>query len=135
MKKILCVSAAIVCSNFAAAVEAGDPKAPPSGRQFSREEFMVLHLNSGNDSTGAHVAEAQKQLHNIVRELDKSLRQLQQVDREFAKSKGKPDDRFLNNAADALQKALSTSQQLEKELGECKVELKDSIHSALIMAQ
>lgn len=135
MKRFLCISAAIVCSNFALTVEAGDLKAPPAGRQFTREEFMVLHLNSGNDSTGAHISEALKQVKFIVRDLDKSLRQLQQVDREFAKSKGKPDDRFLMNASDSLQKSLSSAQQLEKDLESSRDELKDSIHHALIMAQ
>ena len=135
MKRFLCFSAAIVCSSIATPSIAGDLKLPPSGKQFTREEFMVLNLNRGNDSTGAHVSEALKQVRAIVRDLDKSLRQLQQVDREFSKSKGKPDDRFLNAAGDRLQDALKSAQQLEKDLEASREELKDSIHQALIMAQ
>lgn len=135
MKRFLCISAAIVCSIVATPSQAGDLKLPPSGRQFSREEYMVLNLNRGSDSTGTHIADALKEVRVIVRELDKSLRQLQQVDREFAKSKGKPDDRFLNGAADRLQQALKSAQQLEQDLTASRDELKDSIHQALIMAQ
>ncbi len=108
---------------------------PPTGKQFSREEFMVLNLNRGNDSTGAHISESLKQVRLVVKDLEKSLRQLQQVDREYAKSKGRPDDKFLGNASDRLQQALKLSQQLSTELETSKEELKDSIHSALIMAQ
>ena len=114
---------------------AGNVKPPPADRQFTREEFMVLNLNRGADSSGSHINDSLKEVKQIARDLDKSLRQVQQVDREFAKSKGKPDDRFLNASADRIEQALKTAQQLIQDLEGCKEELKDNIHNALIMGQ
>lgn len=112
------------------------PEKPPvPSRQFSREEFMVLNLNKGNDSTGAHISESLRQVRQMIKDLDKSLRQLQQAEREFGKSKGRPDDHFLAPAAAKLEQSLKTAQQLEQELSQSRDELKDSIHHALIMAQ
>lgn len=137
MKKLVCTIAA-VCSIsviMASIAAAGNVKPPPAGKQFSREEFMLMNLNRGEDSTGAHIGDSLKQVKGIVKELDRSLRQLQQVDKEFAKSKGKPDDKFLAPATDRLQQALKTAQQLSAELEGSREELKDNIHNALLMAQ
>lgn len=110
-------------------------KLPSSGKEFSREEYMVMNLNKGNDSTGTHISEALKEVRAMVKDLDRSLRQLQQVDREFARSKGKPDDRFMAPASATLEQALKTAQQLAQELEGSREQLKDSIHQALIMGQ
>lgn len=135
-KKVICIIATVIAGGIMhnQSAECGDLKLPPSGREFSREEYMVLNLNRGDDSAGAHVGEAIKQVRVIVKDLDRSLRQLQQVDREFAKSKGKPDDKFLGPAADRLQQALKSAQQLQQDLELSRDELKDNIHEALIMA-
>ena len=113
----------------------GNVNLPPAGKQFSREEFMVMNLNRGENSTGAMVSNSLKEVRQIVRDLDKSLRQLQQVDREYAKSKGKPDDKFLEPASEKLQSALKSAQQLADELEGTRETLKDNIQNALIMAQ
>jgi hypothetical protein len=135
MKKFLCIPAALVCLGLAPAhLEAFPQKLPPPDRQFTREEYMVLNLDRGEDSTGAHVRASLKEVKAMVKDLDKGLRQMQQVDREFAKSKGKPDDRYLAPATERLQAALKTAQQLDLDLTACRDELKDSIHQALIMA-
>ncbi|MBX9724488.1 MAG: hypothetical protein K2X81_23965 [Candidatus Obscuribacterales bacterium] len=138
MKKLLSITFALL-SLFASATvptQAAPNKEilPPSGRQFTREEYMVLNLNRGADSTGAHISESLKQVKFIVKDLDKGLRQLQQIDKEYAKSKGRPDDKFLGNATDRLQQALRSAQQLSADLEASRDELKDNIHQALIMA-
>lgn len=135
MKKLMCAAVAISIGAMSAqAVFAGN--APPiPDKKFSREEFMVMNLNRGEDSTGAHINSSIKEVRIMVKDLDRSLRQLQQVDREFAKSKGKPDDKFLSASADRLQRALKTAQQLSEELEATREELKDNIHNALLMAQ
>lgn len=137
MKKFPCLIAATlivgVCS--IQKLNAAPEKPVPANKQFSREDYMVLNLNKGDDSTGAHISESLREVRIMVKELDKGLRQLQQVDREFAKSKGRPDDKFLSAASDRLQQALKSAQQLEKDLEASREELKDSIHEALIMGQ
>ncbi|MBX9573348.1 MAG: hypothetical protein K2X77_30895 [Candidatus Obscuribacterales bacterium] len=137
---IYCAGIAVFClyllASGPAAYAAKKPEKPPvASRQFSREEFMILNLNRGNDSTGTHISDSLRQVRQMVRDLDKSLRQLQQAEREFAKSKGRPDDHFLAPAAAKLEQSLKTAQQLEQELEQSRTELKDSIHQALIMAQ
>lgn len=137
MKKILWISAALVSLGLVPAnLEAFPEKVnlPPSGRQFTREEYMVLNLDRGNDSTGIYVKNSLKEVKTMVKELDKGLRQLKQVDIEYARSKGRPDDRFLTPATDRLQEALKTAQTLEQQLTDTRDELKESIHQALIMA-
>lgn len=131
------LSIAIFClyllASGSASFAAKKPEKPPAiGRQFSREEFMVLNLNKGNDSTGSHLNDSIRQVRQMVRDLDKGLRQLQQAEREYAKSKGRPDDRFMAPAAARLEQSLKTAQQLEKELEQSREELKDSINHALI---
>ena len=135
MKKFLCIAAAIVFPGFAPAHTQAFPEKPTLlDRQFTRQEYMVLNLDRGADSTGTHVRESLKEIKVMVKELDKGLRQLRQADIEFAKSKGRPDDRFLSPAAERLQQALKSAQQLELDLTSSRDELKDSIHQALIMA-
>jgi hypothetical protein len=140
MKKFLWASAALVSllvmGFMPAHLEAFPGRSPAAvpDRQFTREEYMVLNLDRGPDSTGTHVKESLKEVKEMVKELDKGLRQLQQVDIQFAKSKGRPDDRFLTPAAERLQAALKAAQQLEQDLTATRDELKDSIHQALIMA-
>lgn len=133
MNKLLSIPAAIICLSFMPMhLQASPEKPAPAGRQFSRAEYMVMNLNRGDDSTGAHVSESLKEVRLMVKELDKGLRQLQQVDKEFAKSKGRPDDHFLGPATDRLQQALRSAQQLEQDLTASRDELKEAIQQALI---
>lgn len=136
LNNFLCISSLLLIS-FVTSWQpsfAANPKAPPpSGRQFSREEFMVLNLNRGKDSAGAHISDSLRDARNTVKVLDRSLRQLQQVDREYAKSKGKPDDKFLRAASERLEQALKSAEQLVQDLETSRDELKDNIHQALIM--
>ena len=118
-----------------ATIAAGPTKPSMPTKSFSREEYMLLNLNRGNDSTGTHIADSLKQVRIMIRDLDKSLRQLQQVEREFGKSKGRPDDHFLAPAEARLEQSLKTAQELATQLEASRVELKDSIHQALLMAQ
>lgn len=125
-----------VLTSFNASAQAEKPSKPPvAQRQFTREEFMVLNLNRGADSSGSHLSDSLKLTKQMIKDLDKSLRQLQQADREFAKSKGRPDDHFLTPAATRLEESLKTAQKLAEELEASRAELKDSIHQALIMGQ
>ena len=106
--------------------------AQPGARQFSREDYMVMNLNRGNESAGAQISEALRGARQTVKDLDRALRQIEQVEKQFAKSKGKPDDRYLSAATETVRKTLKTAQQLEAELTASREELKDSIQQALL---
>lgn len=102
------------------------------GRQFTREDYMVMNLNRGTASAGTQISEALRAARQSVKDLDRALRQMEQVDKQYAKSKGKPDDRYLAAATETLRKTLKTAQQLEVELEASRDELKSSIQEALI---
>ncbi len=123
------------CYLNSSSANAGNVKLPPSGKEFSREEFMLMNLNRGNDSTGAHLSESLKDSRTMVQRLEKSLRQLEEVDKAYARSKGKPDDRFLAPASQRLERALQKAQELASELESCREELKDNIHQTLLLNQ
>ncbi len=127
----------VTAVSFMMAILAGLPNiamgAEPS-RPFTREDYMVLNLNRGNESAGNQISESLRAVRQSVKELDKALRQIEQVDKQFAKSKGKPDDRYLTAATDTLHKTLKTAQQLQAELEASREELKDNIQQALLMA-
>ncbi|MBY0357063.1 MAG: hypothetical protein K2W82_03605 [Candidatus Obscuribacterales bacterium] len=137
MKSIpIILSLACYSCFFVADVQAKRQDAPSGGsHKFGREDFLMMNLNRGQDSTGTHIALAQKQTKQMVKDLDRSLRQLEQVDREFAKAKGHPDNHYLTPAKERLEQALRTAQKLETELESSKEELRDAVQHALIMAQ
>lgn len=107
------------------------PEKPQNMPNFHRAEFMLMNLNRGIDSAGTHLLASEKATRQMIKELDKSIRQMEQVNKEFAKFKGRPDDRFLGSAPELVQKALQTAQQLEKELDAAREELKSSIQISL----
>lgn len=124
--------------SFVLAVIAGMPVvagAAEPNRGFTREDYMVLNLNRGNDSAGNQISQSLRVVRQSVKDIDRALRQVEQVDKQFAKSKGKPDDRYLNAAIENLRKTLKTAQQLEAELETSREELKESIRQALIMTR
>lgn len=104
-----------------------------STTQFDREQMMILNLNRGPGSSGWLVVEALKQSRAAIKELDKSKRQLQQADLNFAKYKGKPDTRYLEPAAAKIQQAEETARLLEAQLKDAYEELKGGIQQTLIM--
>lgn len=129
--KILILLSVLAAFSWSTAVQAGQK--PVKAANFSREEFMIINLNRGTDSAGFHISNSLKGTRSMVRDLDKGLRQMEQVDKAYAKSKGRPDDRFLQNSSERLKKALETAQKLEIELEEAREELKSSIQQSLIM--
>lgn len=112
---------------------AAKPEKPQSIQNFHRAEFMLMNLNRGMDSAGTHLLTSEKATRQMIRDLDKSVRQMEQVNREFAKFKGRPDDHFLGTAPEQVRKAMQTAQQLEKELDAAREELKSSIQISLTL--
>lgn len=100
--------------------------------RFDRAELIVLNLNRGPKSTGAYLTQTIKQTNVMVKELDKALRQVEAADREYAGTRGKKDDRFLNGSTERLRQALKSAQDLQSQLESAREELKTDIQQALI---
>lgn len=101
--------------------------------EFDRAQFMVINLNRGKDSTGYYLQESLRSSRLLLQQLEKAERQLDQVDKAYAKSRGRPDDKYLNSAGARIATAKTTAGQLEQQLQEASAELKSSIHQVLLL--
>ena len=68
----------------------------------------------------------------MTRDLDKALDQVVEVDKTYAKSRHKPDNRYLENACLKITVARQTAEQLKFQLGDAYSELKDSIEQTMV---
>lgn len=99
---------------------------------FDREQFMVMMLDHGKDSTGYYLQESLRSTRLMYQQLDKASHQLDQVDRAFARSRGRPDSRYLSGPAARIEQAKTAAENLMRQLEEAQGELKDSIHHLLL---
>lgn len=106
-----------------------------AGPQFGREEIMLMNLNKGAGSAGYYMLTALRQLKEINKELDKAERQVGEVDKAYAKSRGKPDDRYLATSQSRLAQARQTAAKLEEQVRDAYYDLKSSIQQTLVTAQ
>ena len=104
-------------------------------QEFDRAQFMIMNLNRGKDSTGFYLQESLRTSRLMVRDLEKAQRQLEQADKSFAKSRGRPDDKYLSTAGARIAAAKAAAHELEKQLDGASDELKSSIHQVLLMEQ
>ncbi|MBI4533484.1 MAG: hypothetical protein HY711_06005 [Candidatus Melainabacteria bacterium] len=118
---------------FPAAIGARKAQRLPAQPDFDREQFMLMNLNRGQDSTGFYLSGSHAKTKVMVKDLDKALRQLEQVDRTYAKSRGKPDDRFLDSTYQRIKQAKQTAEQLEVQLKDAYDDLKVSIQQTLVL--
>ena len=79
-----------------------------------------------------YLLEAMRLSKEMDKDLRKALYQVREVDKSYAKSRGKPDSRFLEPAAIKIAQCQDRSDQLAKELKDSFLELKDSINQTLV---
>lgn len=101
--------------------------------KFDRAQIMVINLNHGQSSCGFYLTDALATIKVTNKNLEKALKQLEQVDHAYAKSRHRPDDTFLAPAHDQIKKAKETSELLETELRQSLDELKSSIQQTLVV--
>lgn len=102
---------------------------------FDREQTMLMNLQKSPGSSGFSIMMSLSKTKEMVRDIDKALAQLEAVDKSFAKSRGKPDSRFLEPAQLKIVQARNTAQQLEEELRSAYLELKKSVQDTLAFDQ
>lgn len=68
----------------------------------------------------------------MSRDLDRALNQVVEVDKTYAKSRHKPDSRYLENVCLKLTVARQTANQLKDQLSDAFAELKESIEQTII---
>ncbi|HEY9715294.1 MAG TPA: hypothetical protein V6C72_17615 [Chroococcales cyanobacterium] len=130
---------ALVLIAFAATVD--QPLAGAKGEtgapfeNMDRAQTLVYNLNHMKDSSGYYLLDSIKQVKDLDHEIGKALFQVQEVDKTYAKLRGRRDDRFLEPVAIKLQKAQQSRAQLLDDLQDAYAQLKTSIQDTLITDQ
>lgn len=107
-------------------------RADAQGR-FDREQTMLMNLKGQPNSTGFFIIQSSEKSKMIVRDLTKALRQLEEVDKAYSKSRGTPDSRHLEGTKLKLINATRTAEKLHDELWDTFQVLKKSISETLVI--
>lgn len=107
-------------------------RADAQGR-FDREQTMLMNLKGQPNSTGFFIIQSSEKSKMIVRDLTKGLRQLEEVDKAYSKSRGRPDSRHLEGTKLKLINATRTAEKLHDELWDTYQDLKKSISETLVI--
>jgi hypothetical protein len=99
---------------------------------MKREETMVLNLNLGKGSTKFYILESLRISREMQKNLGRAMRQVEQTDANYAKSRNRPDDRTMTGTVERLKQAQATAEKLEQDLEAANSELKSDIQSTLI---
>ncbi|HEY9785463.1 MAG TPA: hypothetical protein V6D17_08685 [Candidatus Obscuribacterales bacterium] len=128
---LLAVSLMLVPTSDAKKQPSNDPFEAFTSEKFDREQTMVLNLKKGVGSSGYYLLHSLNQTRQMMEDIDKAIKQAEAVDRTFAKSRGKPDSRFLERAQLKMIRARETAQQLETHLQEAFYDLKKDIEDTI----
>lgn len=101
--------------------------------KFDREQTMLMNLKSQPNSTGFFIIQSSEKSKMIVRDLTRGLRQLEEVDKAYSKSRGRPDSRHLDGTKLKLINASKTAERLHDELWDTFQDLKKSISDTLVI--
>lgn len=110
----------------------GSAEELPFDRKFSREELLLLNLGHGQGSAGFFLLEALRQSKETTHNLQRAMSQMRQVEATYAKSKGKPDDKYLQNSELKLTQARQRSEELSENISDGFREMKRSIKETLL---
>ena len=103
-----------------------------SGPSPDRAEKMVLNLRVGQGSTGFYLLESARLARVVEADLRKGLFQLREVDKSYSKSRGRPDDRYLERAIVKVEQCQDKAKELTEELEDSSRILRDTIKETLL---
>ena len=103
-----------------------------SGPSPDRAEKMVINLRVGQGSTLFYLLEAAKLSKQAETDIRKGLFQLREVDKSYSKSRGRPDDKFLERAEVKLSQCHEKAKELTEELEDSSTVLRETIKEALL---
>lgn len=102
---------------------------------FDREQKMLLNLKQGVGSSGYYLLHSLRETQAMVRELEKATKQVEEVDKTYAKSRRKPDNRYLQAATLKIANCKQQAETLEASIHDAFAELKKSINQALVLEE
>lgn len=100
--------------------------------KFDRNQEMLISLKSAPMSAGYYIIHSYGVSKEMNRDLDRALNQIVEVDKAFAKSRHRPDSRYLENACLKVTLAKQTAAQLQEQLKLAFAELKTSIEETIV---
>jgi len=100
--------------------------------KFDRSQNMLINLKSAPMSAGYYIIHSYSASKIMSRDLERALNQLIEVDKAYAKSRHKPDNRYLENVCLKVTLARQTADHLQDELKDAFSELKSSIEETII---
>ena len=107
------------------------PVAGQANTNFDRHEKMLINLRAGTGSAGFYLFEAARLSKEMEKDLRKALFQIREVDKSYAKSRGKPDDRYLEPATLKVARCQEKADLLQKEIKDAFLDLKEGIRETL----
>lgn len=117
------------------AIDSKQSNLPLQQPDFDREQKMLLNLKQGVGSSGYYLLHSLRGTQLMVRDLEKATKQVEEVDKTYAKSRKKPDNRYLQAATLKIANCRQQAETLEAELHEAFAELKKSINQALVLEE
>jgi len=100
--------------------------------KFDRAQTMVVNLNKVEGSTGYFLLKDIREVKEMDHDLGKALFQVQEVDKSYAKLRGRSDERFLEAVAIKLQKVQQSRALYEEDLRDAYTQLKSSIEDTMM---
>ncbi len=108
------------------------PIAVSSNTVQDRHETMVMNLKLGNGSAGFYLIEALRLSRDVEKDLRKAIAQIREVDRSYAKSRGKPDSRYLEPSTLKIARCQERTIELNNDIKEAFDVLKEDIKDTLM---
>lgn len=108
---------------------------PISAEEFDRAQNMVVNLNRVAGSTGFYLLKDIREVKEMDHDLGKALFQVQEVDKTYAKLRGRPDEKFLEAVAIKIQKVQQSRALYEEDLKDAYTQLKSSIQDTMMTDQ
>jgi hypothetical protein len=103
--------------------------------KFDRAQNMVVNLNQVAGSTGFYLLKDIREVKEMDHDLGKALLQVQEVDKSYARLRGRKDERFLEAVAIKIQKAQNSRSLYEEDLKDAYSQLKSSIQDTMMTDQ
>lgn len=100
--------------------------------KFDRAQTMLLNLSHGKGSAGYFLLESERMQKEITHNLERALSQIVQVEKTYAKSKGKPDQKYLDASQLQLVNARQRSEELTEYISTTFRQMKRSVKETLL---
>jgi hypothetical protein len=108
------------------------PGSTYAAAKFDRSQSMLVNLKTAPMSAGYYLIHSYGNTKVMNRDLERALNQIVEVDKAYAKSRHKPDSRYLENVCLRVTVARQTAEQLEQQLRDAYSELKSAIEEAIV---